>query len=253
MNGRSDAIGNRASGRWSKSCSAMPGLWTMTIACGVAPWISPSVTLLYAGWSSDPWPSTSTQSPRDSPSSTSHSTVPWRKSAATRSTVTPQPSTIIPVWPVATNTADRPAAWAARRSSNPTDILPIAQSVPTVSTTRLPGQVAAADGGVHALGRPPVVDQPHARRPRRLRELRVVAEERVQPAEHVEAGTDRGQDRPAARRRGACRRWARCRSGARSPGAGTRARRSGWRRSGCRSGPNPRATRGRFVPPGWSR
>ncbi len=46
MNGRSSAIGNRASGRWSKSWSAMPGLWTITIAWGVAPWMSPTVTLL---------------------------------------------------------------------------------------------------------------------------------------------------------------------------------------------------------------
>ncbi len=79
-------------------------------------------------------------SPRASASSTSHSTVPWRKSEATRSTATPQPSIIIPVWPVATNTAPRPAATAARRSSNATDILPIAQSVPTVSSTRRPGR-----------------------------------------------------------------------------------------------------------------
>ena len=46
MNGGSGAIGKRASGRWSKSWSARPGLWTMTIACGVAPWMSPSVTEL---------------------------------------------------------------------------------------------------------------------------------------------------------------------------------------------------------------
>ena len=44
MNPGSLAIGNDASGRWSKSCSASPGLWTMTIACGVAPWMSASVT-----------------------------------------------------------------------------------------------------------------------------------------------------------------------------------------------------------------
>ncbi len=68
----------RGLGRWSKSWSARPGLWTMTIACGVAPWMSPSVTDVYAGWSSEPWPSTMTQSPRPSPSSISHSTVPWR-------------------------------------------------------------------------------------------------------------------------------------------------------------------------------
>ena len=80
-----------------------------------------------------------TQSPRDSPSSASHSAVPWRKSAITRSTATPQPSIIIPVWPVGTNEALRPAAVAARRSSRATDILPIAQSVPTVRSTRLPG------------------------------------------------------------------------------------------------------------------
>ena len=117
----------------------MPGLWTRIIACGVVPWISPRVTLLYAGWSSDPWPSTMTQSPRRSPSSTSHSAVPWTKSATTRSTATPQPSIIIPVWPVGTNDADRPAATAARRSSSATDILPTAQSVATVRITRLPG------------------------------------------------------------------------------------------------------------------
>ena len=46
MNGASGAIGNDASGRWSKSCSARPGLWTRTIAWGVAPWMSASVTEL---------------------------------------------------------------------------------------------------------------------------------------------------------------------------------------------------------------
>ena len=44
MNGPSGAIGNDASGRWSKSCSVWPALWTRTIAWGVAPWISASVT-----------------------------------------------------------------------------------------------------------------------------------------------------------------------------------------------------------------
>ena len=43
------ATGNDASGRWSKSCSTSPGLWTMTIACGVAPWMSARVTDEYAG------------------------------------------------------------------------------------------------------------------------------------------------------------------------------------------------------------
>ena len=111
----------------------------MTIAWGVAPWMSPRVTDEYAGWSSEPWPSTNTQSPSPSPCSTSHSQVPWRKSAMTRSTATPQPSIIIPVWPVGTKTPDRPASRAARRSSRATDILPIAQSVATVRMTCLPG------------------------------------------------------------------------------------------------------------------
>ena len=65
--------------------------------------------------------------------------MPWAKSLISRSTATPQPSIIIPVWPVGTNDARSPAARAARRSSSATDILPIAQSVPTVRITRLPG------------------------------------------------------------------------------------------------------------------
>ena len=49
--------------------------------------------------------------------------------------------------------ADRRRPAAARRSSSATDILPIAQSLPTVSTTRLPGAwrrptaVSARSGG----------------------------------------------------------------------------------------------------------
>ena len=97
MNSGSFAIGKEWPATWSQSCSASPGLWTMTIACGVAPWISPSVTDEYAGWSSEPCPSTMTQSPRRSASSIIHSTVPCTKSLMTRSTATPQPSIIIPV------------------------------------------------------------------------------------------------------------------------------------------------------------
>ena len=36
--------GKIRSGRWSKSWSVTPGMCTRTIACGVNPWISPSVT-----------------------------------------------------------------------------------------------------------------------------------------------------------------------------------------------------------------
>ena len=203
-----------------------PGLWTMTMACGVAPWISPSVTLLYAGWSSEPWPSTmhpvaarlalldqplhgALEEVRDDP-------VDGRRPS-------PRSSSRSGRWPRTRPIG--PPACAARRSSSATDILPIAQSVPTVSITRLPGLVAAADGGVHALRRPPVVDQPDARRPRGLGELRVVAEERVQAGRGCRGRSGSRRGSPPASRRGACRRWARCRSGARSHGAGTRARR----------------------------
>ena len=58
----------------------------------------------------------------------------------TRSTATPQPSIIMPVWPVGTNATESPRASADFRSSRATDILPMAQSVPTVRITRLPGE-----------------------------------------------------------------------------------------------------------------
>src|SRR5262249_24628965 len=44
MNGRRSAMGTETSGRWWKSCSVWPALWTRTIAWGVAPWMSASVT-----------------------------------------------------------------------------------------------------------------------------------------------------------------------------------------------------------------
>ena len=77
-----------------------------------------------------------------------------------------------------------------RRSSSATDILPIAQSVPTVRMTRLPGQVPPADGRLHPVRRPPVVDDARAGAPAAAGELRVVAEERVQAGVDVEAGVD---------------------------------------------------------------
>ncbi len=170
MNPGSDAIGNVTSGRWSKSCSVVPGLWTRIIPCGVAPWMSASVTAEYAGWSSDPWPSTRTQSPIASACSTSHSTVPWAKSLMSRSTATPQPSIIIPVWPVGTNDARcRPRPAAAARNSRATDILPIAQSRPDGQHHPLAGAVAATDRGLHPLRRAPVVDDRASRGRRRPR------------------------------------------------------------------------------------
>ena len=44
MNEGRSAIGKDDPGSRVKSCSASPGLWTMTIAWGVDPWSSPSVT-----------------------------------------------------------------------------------------------------------------------------------------------------------------------------------------------------------------
>ena len=100
----------------------------------------------------------------------------------------------MPVWPVGTNDADRPAATAARRSSSATDILPTAQSVATVRITRLPGSMEPPDGRLHPLRRTAIVDEPDARRTGGVHELRVVAQERVEPGQDVQAGPDRGQD-----------------------------------------------------------
>ena len=110
------------------------------IAWGVVPWMRPNVTGEYAGWSIEPWPSTKIQSPISSACSTSHSQVPARKSEISRSTETPQPAIIMPVWPVGTKTPRRPASFAARSSSSATVIFPIAQSDPTVRITCEPGR-----------------------------------------------------------------------------------------------------------------
>ena len=113
--------------------------------------------------------------------------VPCEKSLMSRSTATPQPSIIIPVWPVGTNEARWPAASAARRSSRPTDILPIAQSTADRQDHPLARAVAAPDGGLHPVGRSSVVDDRGPARGRGGRELRVVADERVQAGQDVEA------------------------------------------------------------------
>ncbi len=68
------------------------------------------------------------------------------KSEITWSTAIPQPVIAIPVWPVATNADSRPRARAAASSSSVTDILPIAQSEPTVWTTCTSGRLAGPAG-----------------------------------------------------------------------------------------------------------
>ena len=60
-------------------------------------------------------------------------------------------------------------------------------------------QMPAPDGRLHALRRPPVVDEPRAGRGGRGRELRVVADELVQPGVDVEPGLDRREDDRAPR------------------------------------------------------
>ena len=57
------------------------------------------------------------------------------------------------------------------------------------------------DGGLHPVGRPAVVDQASAGRRGRRRELRVIAEELMQPGVDIEARPDRLEDRRPPRRR----------------------------------------------------
>ena len=130
-----------------------------------------------------------TQSPSASPSSTSHSTVPWAKSLMSRSTATPQPSIIIPVWPVGTNDGrvagrlrglaaarGRPTSCRSRSRCRPSG----SPACPARAAGRRPSPSARAAAGSRRSAVPA--------RGRRGRELRVVAEERVQAGQHVEPG-----------------------------------------------------------------
>ena len=105
-----------------------------------------------------------TQSPSSSPCSTSHSTVPWAKSLISRSTATPQPSIIIPVWPVGTN--DGPVAGGQRRSAKLEGDRHLADRAvgPDRQDHPLARAVAAPDGRLHPLRRPAVVDDPRPAR-----------------------------------------------------------------------------------------
>src|SRR3954465_233318 len=112
----------------------------------------------------------------------------------------PQPAIAIPVCPVATNADSRPRARAATSSSSVTDILPIAQSEPTVWTTRTsgrpgPGTLRSAGGARGARRRGGRVPTPPARGRGGRRQLRVLGEHGVQPRLDVQAGADRLEDR----------------------------------------------------------
>ena len=117
------------------------------------------------------------------------------KSEITWSTAIPQPVIAIPVWPVATNADSRPRARAAASSSSVTDILPIAQSEPTVCTTRTSGRCAGPAGTLRPGRRGAQVAQLDAGRGGRRGQLRVLGEHRVQPGLDVHPGRDRLQQR----------------------------------------------------------
>src|SRR3954465_13203024 len=108
----------------------------------------------------------------------------------------PQPAIAIPVCPVATNADSNPRARAAASSSKVTDILPIAQSEPTVCTTRTPGRSAGPAGTLSPGGaaRPgggaPRVAQLDARRGGRGGQLGVLAQNGVQAGLHVHPSPD---------------------------------------------------------------
>ena len=137
---------------------------------------------------------------RRSPSSTSCSDAPLAKSAITRSTDVPQPAIAMPVWPVGTNSAAVPAACAARVSSSAAVILPTAQSLPTVSTTRLVDIVGGA-GKERRRGRHAQVPDARIVRVRQRAQLGVVVEKGVQTVDDFELRLERERDLGAIRRR----------------------------------------------------
>ena len=158
----------RCVGRWSKSCSASPGLWTMTIACGVAPWMSAERHGAVGGVVERALALDDDPVALRSASSTIHSTVPWTKSLITRSTATPQPSIIMPVWPVARRPPSarherRPAQLERDRHLADRAVGADGEDHPLARAVR------ATDGRLVALGRPAVVDdrRPSCARPRR--------------------------------------------------------------------------------------
>src|SRR5688572_12849815 len=82
----------------------------------------------------EPCPSTSTRSASVAFSRTRRSAAPAMKSATTASTAMPRPSIRMPVCPVAANAVRIPRSRSASRICSCVVILPMLQSVPTVST-----------------------------------------------------------------------------------------------------------------------
>ena len=75
------------------------------------------------------------------------SAAPATKSDTTASTLTPLPAMKMPVWPVARKEAGIPRRCNSRSMARLANILPTAQSVPTVSR-RLPARLAPVAMGV---------------------------------------------------------------------------------------------------------
>ncbi len=143
----------------------------------------------------EPWPSTITQSPSRSPCSTMRSTVPWRKSDTTASTGAPQPSIMMPVWPVATNEVLTPASRAARRSSSMCRHL----AHGAVRTDRQDDPACPGHGGGRprssGAGRAADILERDTVHRRGRDQVGVVREERMQPRDDVQAVPDgRQQD-----------------------------------------------------------
>ena len=113
-----------------------------------------------------------------------------------RSTAAPHPSIIIPVWPVGTNDAARPAAWARSPELEGDRHLADRAVCPDGQDDPLAGIVAASDGGLHPVRRPAVVDDLHVPATAAASgKLGVVAEEGMEPGVDVEPGPDRVEDR----------------------------------------------------------
>ena len=235
MNGRSSAIGKDASGRWSKSCSVWPALCTRTIACGRGavdqrerhrrvgrvveralalddhPVAAPLALLDHPldgalGEVADQ------PVDRDAPALDHHPGLAGRDERRLAARLRPRPLRELQ--------PDGHLADRAVRADG--EDHPLARAV------------AAPDGRLRPRRRPAVVDDPRPGRRGRGRELRVVAEERVEPGVDVEArpGSRRGSS-PASRP-AACRRSGRSRSGACRGAARAPAPRRGSPRSGCR-------------------
>src|SRR6266576_2495367 len=145
-----------------------------------------------------PCPSTSTMSLSLAPCRTSCSAAPAMKSATTASTAIPHPSMKMPVCPVATKLVRCPRLTSASRNCSCAVILPTLQSDPTARTTRASTSAA----------RPPArVENANAASFGERTQLRIVADEGVQPAPDLELLLDRGAEptfpfvgQPAARR-----------------------------------------------------